>query len=318
MKKNAKLFKTLIPIALGIFLCYYAYNSFTEDQRSEIVAQIQGSHYSFLFLSILFGVFSHISRGLRWQYTLNELGFSPKRSTMIASVFIANLLNVTIPRSGEVSRAFLLTKYENIPFEKSFGTIVAERVIDLCMLGGFVLLAFALKFDFITTFLLKKLPWEQISMLLLVGFTFLLLLFFLLKRFKNGFLARINAFMLGIKEGIFSIFSLKKKWHFLAHTLFIWTMYFLMFSVCFLALEETASCTFSEIVACFVVGSFAVTFTNGGFGSYPLFIAEMLAIFGIPLTIGTALGWLTWLSQFLMILLFGAISFLILPILYKK
>jgi len=53
-------------------------------------------------------------------------------------------------------------------------------------------------------------------------------------------------------------------------------------------------------------------------GAYPLFIAKVLLLFGVAETIGTALGWVIWIAQFLMIILFGGLSFLLLPILNKR
>jgi len=62
------------------------------------------------------------------------LGFKPKFANSVMAVYSAYLINFTIPRAGEVARASILTNYEGIPFEKGFGTIVAERIADTIML----------------------------------------------------------------------------------------------------------------------------------------------------------------------------------------
>jgi len=65
---------------------------------------------------------------------LEPLGYNAKVSNMYHSVMIGYIINLTIPRSGEFARAGFFSKKENLPVETVFGTIVAERVIDLIML----------------------------------------------------------------------------------------------------------------------------------------------------------------------------------------
>jgi hypothetical protein len=49
-------------------------------------------------------------------------------------IMMAYLTNLGIPRSGELLRATTLKTYQGVPFQKGFGTIVTERIIDLLML----------------------------------------------------------------------------------------------------------------------------------------------------------------------------------------
>ena len=135
---------------------------------------------------------------------------------------------------------------------------------------------------------------------------------------KNKLANKIGSFLTGLKEGILSIMKLKQRKAFLLHTFFIWAMYFLMFYVPFFALPETSHVSLSTVLTAFVVGSFAIAFTNGGFGSYPFFIAEILLLFGIDLVAGTAFGCIVWVAQFFMTLFFGTISFILLPLLNRN
>jgi hypothetical protein len=112
--------------------------------------------------------------------------------------------------------------------------------------------------------------------------------------------------------------KIRHKTLFLLHTLFIWAMYFLMFYIPFFALPETATISLTNVLTAFVVGSFAMTFTNAGFGSYPFFIAEVLFLFGVATPIGTAFGWIVWTSQFAMTLLLGGLSFALLPLIKEN
>ena len=71
------------------------------------------------------------------------------------TVLIAYLLNLFIPRSGEFARAVSIKEYEGIPFEKAFGTIVAERVTDVIMLLAIIGLAFYIQTDLVSSYIFK-------------------------------------------------------------------------------------------------------------------------------------------------------------------
>ncbi|MDO4881002.1 MAG: lysylphosphatidylglycerol synthase transmembrane domain-containing protein [Capnocytophaga sp.] len=313
-----KILKITLPLLLGVFLCVYAYSKFSPEQIEELKMQFQKVDYTYFWISIALGFLSHISRGLRWQYTLHSIGYQPKKINLILSVFIGYLLNLTIPRSGEFSRALVLKRYDNVPFDKSFGTIVSERLIDMLILLTFIVTAFFTQFDLLKKFVLDKISLSNVVWILSVGSVLFFLFVWWLYRSTSRLATRINRLISGFKEGILSVFYMKEKWAFIGHTIFIWLMYFLMFYIVFFSLEETSTISLADVITAFVVGSFAILFTNGGFGAYPFFIAEILVVFGIAYTIGTTLGWVIWIAQFTMILLFGGLSFILLPILNKN
>ena len=90
-------------------------------------------------------------------------------------------------------------------------------------------------------------------------------------------------------------------------------LYFLSFYTAFYALEETTGIAIGIVIITFVVGSFSFAFTNSGFGTYPFFVAAILAVFSVPETVGTAFGWIVWTSSIASIIFFGGLSLLILP-----
>ena len=234
------------------------------------------------------------------------------------AVFIGYLVNVTIPRSGEVSRALLVCNYDEVPIDQSLGTIISERVIDMLLLLLFTAVAFVLQFEVINTFLLSKIPFQKLLWLLIGGGLLFVVLLYFIYNSQNKLFIKLKNFLNGIKEGVLSVLKIRHKLLFLLHTLFIWAMYFLMFYIPFFALPETANISLPNVLTAFVVGSFAMTFTNAGFGSYPFFIAEVLLLFGVATPIGTAFGWLVWSSQFAMTLILGGLSFVLLPLITKN
>ena len=118
----------------------------------------------------------------------------------------------------------------------------------------------------------------------------------------------------GLKEGVLSIFHMKKKIAYLLHTAFIWFSYILMFYITLFVLPETSSISVGAVVTAFVVGSIAIAFTNSGFGSYPFLISKILLFYSISETAGNAFGWIVWSSQMFLVVVLGMLSFLLLPI----
>ena len=227
-------------------------------------------------------------------------------------------MNLTIPRSGEVTRAVLLKKYENIPFDKGFGTIVAERVVDFLIFLLFVTTAFFLQFNKLSEFIFSNISLNKIIILGCIGFLLFCAFLLVWRWAKWPIILKIKAKFNGLIEGMTSIFKMKEKWKYLFHSFFIWFCYLMMFYVCIFSLEETASLSFNVVIMGFIFGSLAVGFTNGGIGAFPISIAKVLLLYGIAEDVGTALGWIIWTSQTLLTILLGITSYIFLNIFNKN
>ena len=318
MSKFLKLLKNIVPLGLGLYLVYYSFANTSEADRQQIVISIKQADLRFVFLSLVFGAFSHLSRAYRWNYLLRPLGYRPTLMMRILSVMISYFSNLGIPRSGEVLRATALATYADVPFEKSFGTIVTERIIDLIMLFSLIGLGFVLQGEL----LLEVIGNPSLDGMLLVWMVLAATVFFLgirqLKRSQHALAVKIIGFFNGLWQGMLSIRKLEKKGLFIAHTIFIWLMYLMMFWVVTLALPETSGLSFSALIPAFVAGGFAMSATNGGIGLYPIAVAAMLQAFDIPYPQALAFGWVMWTGQTVMVVVFGSLSFLLLPVLSKK
>jgi uncharacterized protein (TIRG00374 family) len=313
----SKWLSIVLPLLLGAFLVVYKYNEFTPAQIREMEDYFRSADYTYIYLSLFIAIFGFLSRAYRWKFALAHMGYAAKFHNNLMAVCIAYLVNLTIPRSGEVSRAVVLKKYEGIPFDKAFGTIVAERIVDLFIFVVFALLALAFQFDVLKSFIVKTIPIDRLVWLAVLGVLgvvlFGLIWVYSKWRLIEAFKARIS----GLTEGIMSVFRMKQRWEFLAHSIFIWFTYILMFHVTIYALPETTGIGFGAVVTGFVFGSIAIGFTNSGFGAYPFLISEIFLLYGIPDTAGTAFGWLVWISQTLFIVALGLLSFILLPVLNR-
>lgn len=306
-------------MAIGIFFIYLSYQNTTPEDRHNIAKYIQNADYRFVLLSAFFGILSHISRAVRWQYLLAPLGYYPKTINSILAVLIGYFSNLGIPRSGELLRATAMDRYENIPFQKGFGTIIAERVIDLVLLLLCILLAMGLQFDLIADYLnLKNLNFFQLgfSLIILVSATLLFRKFFL--QSTHPITEKIKQFFQGIWEGMVSIKYMKNKELFVAHTIFIWVLYVLMFWIIKFSIPETENLGLSAMIPAFVVGGLSISATNGGIGIYPYSVSLVLIAFGISKESSLAFGWIMWTCQTLMVVTFGAMAFFALPLVNRK
>lgn len=314
-EKLKKILKTLLPIALGVFLVWYSYYKTSPEDRTQILFYIKEADLFWVSISILLGILGHISRAVRWNFLLEPLGYKPKIINNIFIILMAYFANLGIPRTGEILRATALTTYEGVPFEKGFGTIVTERVIDVIMLLSLIGITLLLQTDIILGFLQDKgFNIKGLLLLMGAGLVGLVLFFLFIKKSSHKIAIKIKGFLKGLMEGVFSIFKMKKKWAFVLHTLFIWGCYIGMLWVIKFTVPETIHLSLSQLMVAFVAGSFAMTATNGGIGLYPIAVSSALTIFGISAVSGDAFGWIMWIAQTLMIVVFGAISFLVLPL----
>jgi uncharacterized protein (TIRG00374 family) len=329
---KAKLLNTLkvvIPLIIGVYVIWYQFSQLSNDQLTQIKTSFANADYFWVVMSVSFGVLSHVSRAYRWNFALEPLGYKNRFINNFFGVMIGYVANIILPRFGEVWRCVMVSRYEKAPFEKLFGTVVAERVADMLVLMLIVTSVLILQLaqlkeaisGLLSDFLEKNSIAELVIKLGLVAIFLLVTTIIgwrILMKSQNKIISKIRGLVVGILEGITSILKMKKKWAFLAHTLFIWVLYLGMFYVPFLALPETSTAPISAVLASFVMASFSIVLVQGGIGVYPVAVAQTLVLYGIGYEAGFAMGWIIWVAQTAMIVIFGVISLVLMPILNEK
>ncbi len=309
----------LVPLCIGVGIIYYQYSTLTAEEIDKIKISFQKANYYYIILSLIIACVGYWSRAYRWKYALNHLGYQTKFYNNFFTVSVSYLMNLTVPRSGEVSRAALLKKYENVPFDKAFGTIVGERIVDLGVFLIFVIIGFSLQFEKLNQFLTDKdVSLETIGFFALFGFILFIIFILVWIYAEWSVIKKLKYKLAGLVEGITSIFKMENKWKYLFHSFLIWFSYLSMFYVTIFAMPETSDISFDIVIMGFIFGSLAIGFSNGGLGAYPFSIALVLSLYGISNETGTAFGWLVWTSQTLFTIFLGLLSYLLLPILNKN
>lgn len=314
-KKIKSILKITLPLILGIILVWY---SLSKISFQELLQYFKEADYLYIALGLLFGLLSHLSRAYRWKFMIEPMGYTLRMSNSIMAVFAAYLVNYTIPRAGEFVRGTILTNYEGVPFEKGFGTIVAERIADLLVMMLIIIITLFLEFDFIYEFFSSRFHPLNIMFGVAVLLVLAILMLAFIKRSTSKIATKIKTFVGGLIEGATSIFKMKKKWAFIFHTLFIWAMYVLMFYITTFAINETSNIPFTAILIGFISASFSIAATNGGIGSYPVAVYIAFSMFSIAKEPSIAFGWIMWSSQTLMIIILGGLSLIYLPIYNRR
>ncbi len=331
-KKILLILKFVFFLSLGFFFIWWFQRKLSVTEKLEISQSFQSANYLWVVLAIIPGIFSHLSRAVRWRMLLKPMGYKPKVSTTFAAVMIGYFANLAFPRLGEVMRCGILHKYEKIPVSKSFGTVITERTIDMIIFFLLFLFTFILEFnnlkDYLYDNLLLKfsdkftninftgfLSFTLLSILLILAVLFLI---FKPKIIKSNIYIKTMVFVLGFVEGIKSLSKIDKPYWFVFHSLFIWLNYFLMTWLIFFCFDQTATLGLNVALSALVLGSVGIMLVPGGIGIYPVIISQTLLIFSIAKTTGYALGWIAWSSQTALIIISGLISLAVLPLIKKQ
>lgn len=307
-----KLFKVLkvsLPVAIGMYLTWYFISNSSETEKDYFLKSLSEANYLWILLALVIAFLTHLSRAYRWKYLLETLDLKPKLSLMYHSVMIGYIINLTIPRSGELARAAYFSRYQKTKPDQIFGTIVIERVVDLIMFALVFFIAFLFQADQEKFNQFRQISTSSSNPLLLPIFIVIgVLLIILLVGFKKVRIKAIN-FLKGITQGASAILRLKNKTAFLMHTLFIWSGYLAMLWITALALPDLQNITINAVFACFIGGTIAIGATPGGIGLYPIMVAgALIEMYGYDGQIAKSFGMLMWTSQTAFMILLGIIS----------
>lgn len=330
-KKLVTIFQYLFFLGLGVFFAWLSVKDITQERWEHIKSSIAQSKQWLFFPVLIIMLVSHYSRAARWKILMEPLGYKPSTFNTFAAVMIGYLVNLGVPRLGEVIKCTILARYEKIRADKLVGTIVLERTFDLiCLIIVFVS-SLILQGDIIGKYMKEKLSVflgdkagnisaEKIWIAAGIFVALLVLAYVLLKRFGHiDAVGKIKNVLRGIWHGLNSIRFIKHKGLFIFHTLLIWSLYLLGTTAGLYALKETSDLGFPGGLATLSVGSVGMIVTPGGIGAYPLLVSELMGLYGLDsATVGIALGWLLWTAQTLIIVVGGVICFSLLSAFNKN
>ena len=269
----------------------------------------------YLLLMAAISIVSHVTRAERWRMLLVPSGNKVKLSSSFLSLMIGYLVNLAIPRGGEVSRCYNLFKLEKTPVEISFGTVVVERIVDVICLLLLIVICFFVEWEklkaFIDTLNLGSGSGFKIPTWAIVVFAFILAVIvagFLLRKNK-----KLRKILIGFKEGLLSVFRLKNKSLFILYSVAIWVLYFFMSYCVIKAFPETHELGFRAVLTLFAIGSIAMAAPlPGGAGSYHTLVPlGLVMLYNLPPSDAIAFTFIFHAWQTLIMIVAGVVSFII-------
>lgn len=279
--------KFVLPVLLGGVILYWMYRDFDFKRIEKVM--LHDMDWTWMLLSLPFGITAQLFRGIRWKQTLEPVGEKPRLSTCVNAIFLSYAASLVIPRVGEFTRCGVLKKCDGVSFPKALGTVVTERAIDtllVMIVTGVTLLAQMSIFEsfFLSTgtsidAILAKFSATGYVVTAICAVAVLVLLHFLLKRLS--IYNKVKATLNGIWQGMLSLKSVKNIPLFIVLTLGIWVSYFLHYYLTFFCFGFTSGMGVTCALATFVVGSIAVIVpTPNGAGPWHFAVKTMLLLYG--------------------------------------
>jgi len=276
-----------------------------------LAATWQHANKWYLLAMFVVAMVSHVVRAIRWQMLLEPVGYKASFTGSFLSLMIGYLVNLAVPRGGEVTRSINLYKLEKVPVDVSFGTVVVERVVDVICLLLMVLFSFWIEWDKLESFM-QGLPLGQGGGALpgwllpaTVGLALFIIAVVVLR--KNR---KVREFLNGFKSGLLSVFRLERKGLFLFYSLAIWGLYLLTSYWVLMAFSQTASLGFGAVFTIFALGSIAMAVPlPGGTGSYHTLVPlGLVTLYQLPKPDAVALVFIFHAVQTLILILAGLVS----------
>jgi glycosyltransferase 2 family protein len=350
MQKNIiNILKFMFFLSIGLGILYFVYqNQNTAYQAQCGIDGVPTSECSLIqkifkdfgrvnygWIMVVLGcfTFSNWSRSQRWLMLLQSLGHDVKASNAFWTVNLGYFANLGLPRMGEVVRAATLSRYEKIALEKTMGTIVTDRLVDMVSLLLVVGLAFLLEYDTLYTYLSENIgkkdalnngglfanPIVQ-GVLAFGAILMIAIIIFWKKIMQLAVFQKIIKIAIGFWEGIKSIKNVKKPWLFILHSLNVWLMYYLMAYFCFFAFPPTAALSAIAALMVFTFGAFGVVIPSpGGMGTYHALVVAALSIYGINGGDAFSFANIFFFSvNIFCCVLLGIVALFVLPLINKK
>lgn len=320
-KKTSKTLWYVAFLALGVALLWF---SFRNIDLAQLWTDIKGANYTWMLLSLVCLAVSLFFRALRWNIQIEALGYKTRALSTYGAVLIAYLANCIFPRLGEVARCGVLKRKENIPFDKTFGSVISERIIDLLVLFGlaFLVIVFQWKLlgSLITSWMVPLLNKLINNVLLgivvvLAGIVCIVLLIKIIKRNK-----KIASLWHGFIDGIKSVVTMRKKWRFVLYTLGVWGFYVIMTWLPFYMLPETSHLGLVEAITLLGIATLGVVApVPGGIGTYHFIAITLLSGFcGISEQVAGSFAAINHGSQMVFYLITGIIAYVVMFFIDKR
>jgi glycosyltransferase 2 family protein len=133
--------RTILPLLIVVVALVYFAKKINIDPQQTWTA-IRSAKMLFVLAAFVIYYLSFPIRTFRWRLLLQNVGYTeengihlPKFWKLLEIIYISWFANVIVPaKLGDLYRAYLLRKETGLPATRTFGTVLAERLLDLIVL----------------------------------------------------------------------------------------------------------------------------------------------------------------------------------------
>lgn len=287
-KVGSETLKVLFPLVLGGAILYWMYRGSDIRQIHHVLTDEMD--WTWMLLSMPFGLLAQLMRGWRWRQTLDPVGEHPRMSSCVHAVLLSYAASLVVPRIGEFTRCAVLKRSDGVSFSKALGTVVTERAIDsllIMIITGVTLLwqmsmfgTFFEKTGTSVDTILHQFSATGYWVTAICAVAAAILLWWLVRRL--AIYSKVKATLHGIWQGIVSLKDVRNIPLFVFFSLGIWVSYFIHYYLTFFCFESTANLGLSCALVTFIVGSIAVIVpTPNGAGPWHFAVKTMLILYGV-------------------------------------
>ncbi|HHW82025.1 MAG TPA: flippase-like domain-containing protein [Bacteroidales bacterium] len=314
LKTSKKIVRTIFPLILGVAVLWLLYK---DTDMGELWRLTKSANFYIIAYSLLFGLAGNIFRALRWELTIQSVGYYPKRMSLMYAVMGNYAVNFLLPRAGEVWRCGVITKYDKIPFSTTFGTLIVDRLFDVVAMAFIMLLCLLLDFNFFFAYFQTNPAVGQGVIATVSSFWFyaiiigFIMLLYMLFRFLPNFtlIKQMRLFYDRMKRDILMVWKMDKKGLFLLYTLLTWFGYYLYFYLCFYAFGFTKYLGPVAGLVVFAMSTLGVAApTQGGIGAWHFMVITALLVYGVTWEEGSAFAGAVFTIQSAWLILIGIFS----------
>ena len=316
--------KRLLVLLVSVALLAYALK---DVAFADIQDEFRRADYRTIALVAVLYFVSYVVRGWRWQQPLRALGHPTTIVRTTVAIQTGSVSSMIIPGSGEITRCLTLQRTDQIPVAQGIGSVVAERIIDLFMLAGVILLTVLLEFARMRTYaasLSLRAPGTAVilsamGLLLLLG----LLAWWLFRRSvvqQHPLTMRVRSMVAGFGQGFMAIRHLPNPGLFVLLTVAYQLLAWLVVYVSLQAVDATRNLPPTAaltILAVSSLGSIAVP-TQGGIGTYHFLVSRALVLYGFSTPTGAVVATFLHTIGFGINLLLSSGGFLVLSLLLAR
>ncbi len=319
----------VLGIGLAVGLLYLALRNVDFGGMWEA---LETANYWWLIPIAGITLFAHFLRAWRWRMFLDALPDSESSAggkrvdlkTAFYAVMIGYLLNMVVPRLGEVARTANLASRSGLRFSSVFGTVVVERLLDFATL---LLILLAVAFVLIGSPAAEAMVFEPLQarladlsltdILAMAAALFAALAAFMWLRRRlasradgdGGLLSKLAPMLRSFRLGLTTLFRSRHRLGIAVTTVGIWFSYWLMLYLPLHMLHMTEEFGLGVSAGLVLLGIGSIGFVlpaPGGIGTYHYFVIQtFVQIYGLPYDVAAGFAVLTHTAQILLLTIVG-------------